>query len=160
MPDPRLIKRHAPRISQAIAMVMACASALAESPRAEFFRGINLNGPPVVIDGHLWEGGDSKNFASRDLAFENQAVQLIPPTDPERARMIRSSRWAELESPVDVDSTGRMPATPAMPCDLRRTGTTGRGSSRLLAPPLWYAPQVRDLCMGAEDRFQRLKNFA
>ena len=65
----------------------------AESPRAEFFRGINLNGPPVVIDGHRWEGGDSKNLETRDQAFENQAVPLIPPTDPDRERMIRSSRW-------------------------------------------------------------------
>ena len=75
------------------AMVAACTSAHADTPRAEFFRGINLNGPPVVIDGHKWEGGDSKHLETRDQAFENQAVPLIPPTDPERARMIRSSRW-------------------------------------------------------------------
>jgi cytochrome c553 len=65
----------------------------ADAPKAEFFRGINLNGPPVCIDGHQWEGGDSKDLVSRDQAFENQAVPLIPPTDPDRALMIRSSRW-------------------------------------------------------------------
>jgi len=65
----------------------------AAEPPAEFVRGINLNGPPLTIDGRLWEGGDSPNFESRDLAFENQDVELVPPTDPERALMIRSSRW-------------------------------------------------------------------
>ena len=93
MPSPRLITRTMPVTVQVLAMLMACAQASSETPRAEFFRGINLNGPPVVIDGHKWEGGDSKNLETRDQAFENQAVPLIPPTDPERARMIRSSRW-------------------------------------------------------------------
>ncbi len=68
--------------------------ALADDASAEFFRGINLNGPPLAIDGREWEGGDSKNLESRDDAFENQAVPLVPSTDPERARMIRSSRWS------------------------------------------------------------------
>ncbi len=34
-----------------------------------------------------------KNLETRDQAFENQAVPLIPTTDPDRERMIRSSRW-------------------------------------------------------------------
>jgi len=58
-----------------------------------FLRGLNLNGPAVTIDGHLWEGKDSKSYISKDKAFEAQAVELVPPTDPERAKMIRSSRW-------------------------------------------------------------------
>jgi hypothetical protein len=58
-----------------------------------FFRGLNLNGPAVTIDGHAWEGRDSKHYVCRDNAFENQNVPLVPPTDPERAKMIRSSRW-------------------------------------------------------------------
>ena len=60
---------------------------------AAFFRGINLNGPSILIDGREWEAGDTGNFQSRDQAFENQNVPLDPPTDPDRARMIRSSRW-------------------------------------------------------------------
>ncbi|HET6422791.1 MAG TPA: PSD1 and planctomycete cytochrome C domain-containing protein, partial [Planctomycetaceae bacterium] len=40
-----------------------------------------------------WEGSDSPNYFSKDKAFENQNVPLIPATDPERAKMIRSSRW-------------------------------------------------------------------
>ncbi|WP_425614381.1 PSD1 and planctomycete cytochrome C domain-containing protein [Anatilimnocola sp. NA78] len=69
----------------------------AEDPRPSFYRGINLNGPPVKIDGHDWEGDDADhkpaNFATNDKAFANQDVKLNPPTDPDRARMIRSSRW-------------------------------------------------------------------
>jgi hypothetical protein len=65
----------------------------AAEPPAEFVRGINLNGPALTIDGRLWESGDSPNFQSQDQAFETQDVPLVPPTDPERAMMIRSSRW-------------------------------------------------------------------
>ena len=76
------------------AFVAAGRVARAEERPAEFFRGINLNGPPVVIDGHAWVGGDSPDLECRDQAFENQEVPLDPPTDPDRARMIRSSRWS------------------------------------------------------------------
>lgn len=58
-----------------------------------FFRGLNLNGPAVVIDGNSWEGNESKNFTCSDRAFENRSVPLVPATDPDRAQMIRSSRW-------------------------------------------------------------------
>lgn len=58
-----------------------------------FFRGLNLNGPPVTIDGHGWDGKDSGQYICRDKAFENQQVPLVPETDTERATMIRSSRW-------------------------------------------------------------------
>jgi hypothetical protein len=62
-----------------------------------FYRGINLNGPPVTIDGHAWEGQDKehepKDFVCRDKAFANHDVPLVPSTDAERAKMIRSSRW-------------------------------------------------------------------
>ncbi len=68
-------------------------SSRADAPGAEFFRGINLNGPAVVIDGHAWDGEDARNVASKAQSFENQEVGLDPPTDDERARMIRSSRW-------------------------------------------------------------------
>src|SRR5688572_10322735 len=60
---------------------------------ATFLRGLNLNGPPVTIDGQVWQGKDSSDYRSADRAFENQDVPLVPPTDPERAKMIRSSRW-------------------------------------------------------------------
>jgi hypothetical protein len=86
--------RIAVRAIVLIAAMSVCVVASGDAPRAEFFRGINLNGPPLVIDGHRWEGGDSEFLESADRAFENQDVPLIPPTEPERARMIRSSRWS------------------------------------------------------------------
>lgn len=76
----------------AICLFDCAASALADE-KPEFFRGLNLNGPSVFIDGNRWEGSDSKFYSSDDKAFENQNVPLVPPTDPERAKMIRSSRW-------------------------------------------------------------------
>jgi hypothetical protein len=60
---------------------------------AGFYRAVNLNGPPLTIDGNAWEGGDPPNCSPRGQGFENQGVALDPPTDPERARMIRSSVW-------------------------------------------------------------------
>ncbi|HEX5446511.1 MAG TPA: DUF1549 domain-containing protein, partial [Pirellulales bacterium] len=68
-------------------------AALGEDGTAEFVHGINLNGPPVTIDGHPWEGKDSPHYKCDDMAFENQQVPLVPPTDEQRAAMIRSSRW-------------------------------------------------------------------
>ncbi len=62
-----------------------------DAPR--FFRGINLNGPTVQIDGHVWDGEDSPHYVCRDKAFESQDIALVPETDADRARMIRSSRW-------------------------------------------------------------------
>ena len=68
-------------------------SVLAADESPAFFRGINLNGPAVTIDGRAWEGGNSRHLVCEDKAFENQSVPLVPPTDPERAKMLRSSRW-------------------------------------------------------------------
>ncbi len=68
-------------------------STLHAAEQAIFFRGLNLNGPSVVIDGNQWLGADSTLYICNDTAFENQSVPLIPPTDPERSKMIRSSRY-------------------------------------------------------------------
>ncbi|MCB9940839.1 MAG: PSD1 domain-containing protein [Planctomycetaceae bacterium] len=65
----------------------------ADDAPVSFFRGLNLNGPSVTIDGQRWEGKDAKNYICKDKAFEAQQVNLLPATDPERALMIRSSRW-------------------------------------------------------------------
>lgn len=74
-------------------LYLAIASAVQAAENAVFFRGLNLNGHAVVIDGHPWEGSDSKSYRCSDKAFESQNVPLVPDTDPERAKMIRSSRW-------------------------------------------------------------------
>ena len=80
-------------ISGLLLSVCLVVSGRAEDPAPSFFRGLNLNGPPVFIDGNQWEGRDSKHYVCNDKAFENQAVPLVPSTDQERARMLRSSRW-------------------------------------------------------------------
>lgn len=74
-------------------ILMFAASAYAADPAPAFFRGLNLNGPAVTIDGNLWEGSDSKHYVCKDNAFENQKVTLVPATEPDRAKMLRSSRW-------------------------------------------------------------------
>lgn len=68
-----------------------------------FFRGVNLNGPAVVIEGRQWEAEKESNLEVSGSSFENQTVALKPPTDPERAKMIRSSRWG---SKVEVQLKG------------------------------------------------------
>src|SRR5437588_800330 len=62
-----------------------------DRPPATFFRGINLNGPPVVIDGHPWEGGDAQGLRIEGRALDRQDIPLNPGTDRDRATMIRSS---------------------------------------------------------------------
>jgi hypothetical protein len=79
------------RLGLSLAVLFAASSLRAEGPT--FFRGVNLNGPAVTIDGHRWEPGSTEHLVSRDRAFESQGVPLVPPTDGPRARMIRSSRW-------------------------------------------------------------------
>lgn len=66
---------------------------LAADEPAQFFRGLNLNGDAVTIDGQKWDGRDATWYECEDRAFENQNVRLVPPTDDMRAKMIRSSRW-------------------------------------------------------------------
>ena len=82
-----------PIASLMLAIVALHGVAAAEDASPAFFRGLNLNGPPLEIDGNPWEGKDSPHYRCRDRAFENQDVALQPPTDPARAKMIRSSRW-------------------------------------------------------------------
>ncbi len=81
------------RVAMALVFSVALKSASDASESAVFFRGLNLNGPEVVIDGHAWEGRESKNYVCTDKAFEQQNVPLVPSTDADRAKMIRSSRW-------------------------------------------------------------------
>ena len=86
-------RRAADLVCGCVIVLFLTMSAQAADPVPSFFRGLNLNGPAVTIDGNQWDGQASKQYVCRDKAFENQAVTLVPPTDADRAKMIRSSRW-------------------------------------------------------------------
>ena len=75
-------------------------SAIHHAGDPTFFRAINLNGPALTIDGYPWQADTQKELKTTGSSFENQAVPLKPPTDPERAKMIRSSRWG---SQIDLE---------------------------------------------------------
>ena len=62
--------------------------------RWAFYRGVNLNGPAVEIDGHKWDGDDAANFTCKDRAVNSPNVALRPPTDAARAKMIHAFRWS------------------------------------------------------------------
>jgi hypothetical protein len=65
----------------------------AETGEWEFYRGVNLNGPAIEIDGNKWDGDDAANFVCKDRALNSPQVRLRPPTDDARAEMIHSFRW-------------------------------------------------------------------
>ena len=67
---------------------------IASSGASEFYRGINVNGAALSIDGNSWQasGGDANfTFTTDGGTFVNQGITLIPTTDANRATMIRSS---------------------------------------------------------------------
>jgi hypothetical protein len=63
------------------------------SRRWAVYRGINLNGPAVEIDGHTWDGDKAANFSCANRAVDSPQVRLRPPTDEARAKMIHAFRW-------------------------------------------------------------------
>ena len=75
----------------------------AETGPWQFFRGVNINGPPVEIDGHRWDGDNAAGFRCTNRPLVNRTVRLLPPTDPEREKMIRSFRW---DHNVRIELTG------------------------------------------------------
>lgn len=59
----------------------------------KFYRGINLNGPAVTIDGNKWEGDNAPNFTCKDRPVNSPNIPLRPPTNEPRTKMIHSFRW-------------------------------------------------------------------
>src|SRR5687768_14333814 len=94
-----------------ILLLGIAAIARGDGSKPTFFRGINLNGSPVTIDGQSWEGQDGEhspaNFVCKDKSFANQDVPLTPATDAERAKMIRSSRWGGNKIEIAAVPAGR-----------------------------------------------------
>lgn len=67
---------------------------------AQFYRGINLNGPALTIDGRAWQGQTTSGVTATGGVFENQAVPLVPAASEDMAIMIRSSVWGNSNSPI------------------------------------------------------------
>ena len=62
-------------------------------PAGVFYRGINLNGPAVTIDGNAWEAGaDAENCLLAGHPLEDAVTPLVPP-DAVRAPMLRTALW-------------------------------------------------------------------
>ena len=59
----------------------------------KFYRGVNLNGPAITIDGNKWQGDDAPDFVCKDRAINSPDIMLKPPTNKARAKMIHSFRW-------------------------------------------------------------------
>jgi len=66
----------------------------ADTGKWTFFRGVNVNGPALTIDGNLWEGDEAVDYVCKDSALNTPQVTLRPPTDDARAKMIHSFRWS------------------------------------------------------------------
>ncbi len=64
-----------------------------DSSSWSFYRGFNINGSPISIDGHQWQGDNAKDLACKDRQCVADNVVLRPPTDSARAQMIHSFRW-------------------------------------------------------------------
>lgn len=98
MPSPNAISPPSRFVGFARVFLGLCAavfccplSSLAAEPT--FFRGLNLNGSAITIDGRNWDGKDAPDFSFKGNVFENQSVPLKPPVDVARTQMIRSSIW-------------------------------------------------------------------
>ncbi len=55
-----------------------------------FYRAINLNGDPLVIDGKQWGGKAATNYTFSGSSAVNTTTTLNPATDADREKMIRS----------------------------------------------------------------------
>jgi len=87
---PGLAKTQIP----AAALFRADTGAGTGTTASTFYRAINLNGPALTLDGNAWEGRTAANFSYAGNTHENQGVALVPATDADRTRMIRSFVWS------------------------------------------------------------------
>ena len=67
-----------------------------QTVQSTFYRAININGAALVIDGNNWissTGAPNFSFTTNNTVSAKQSITLIPPTDANRATMIRSYVW-------------------------------------------------------------------
>jgi hypothetical protein len=98
---------RSPVLRAVVCLVLFATVANASDDSPTFFRGVNLGGPAVTIDDQAWDGNDSKTLRCNDKQFDSQNVALNPPTDPQRAMMIRSSRWGGSQNRVELTDIPR-----------------------------------------------------
>jgi len=58
-----------------------------------FYRGVNVGGTSVTIDGNRWDGDDAAGFACTNRRLDSPHVVLDPPCDAGREKMIHAFRW-------------------------------------------------------------------
>ncbi len=79
-----------------LAMILFMASPIRADEPAVFLRGVNLNGPGVVIDGNRWDGeAEAPGLEVDGFTMDYPAIALNPGTDRARASMIHTSRWGD-----------------------------------------------------------------
>jgi hypothetical protein len=61
---------------------------LAPAESVSFYRGINVGGPGLVIDGNNWDGESALNYVSSGKLFSEPGVQFAPAPDPAHAQML------------------------------------------------------------------------
>lgn len=91
--DPVAAPAGALRFGRRIKMVTRLDGPKTGQGQWRFYRGININGPVITIDGHPWEGDNAKHFVCNDRAVNSPQVDLWPPTDKNRTAMIHCFRW-------------------------------------------------------------------
>jgi hypothetical protein len=93
----RFVRENGPcrAILALLVLALAPSSRADDRPPATFFRGVNLGGPALVIDGHPWDGQDAASLRQDGRALDRPSVPLNPGTDRNRAAMIRSSLQGE-----------------------------------------------------------------
>lgn len=60
-----------------------------------FYRGLNLGGGVLTIDGNAWEAGDAPTVTAPDKRIDLPDAVVRPSTDEARAAMLRSFRWGD-----------------------------------------------------------------
>jgi hypothetical protein len=73
--------------------IMSLSGPTADAGEWTFYRGVNINGSAVRIDGNQWEGDNAPNFTCSHRALNRPDLPLRPTTDNGRAAMIHSFRW-------------------------------------------------------------------
>ncbi len=71
--------------------LLATSPGFTEEP--EFFRGINVNGPSIEIDGNRWQGDQSKYFECENKKVTVADLDWKPKPDNTMKKMLRTFRW-------------------------------------------------------------------